>query len=105
MIAEKHKNLPDAEPLRFTIETDAQNRPRVIWLTKEEIDRRARDWRTPAAIERVTEVLSLADHPLTAQSIAMLAGVTYGHARVLLHRMSKDNLVTSPRRGVYSLAS
>ena len=105
VIAEKHNNLPDAEPLRFTIEPDAQNRPRVIWLTKEEIDRRARDWRTPAAIERVTEVLSLADHPLTAQSIAMLAGVTYGHARVLLHRMSKDNLVISPRRGVYSLAS
>ena len=105
VIAEKHNNLPDAEPLRFTIEPDAEGRPRVVWLTREEIDKRARDWRTPAAIERVTEVLSLADHPLTAQSIAMLAGVTYGHARVLLHRMSKDNLVTSPRRGVYSLAS
>ena len=103
VIAEKHNNLPDSEPLRFTIEPDPYGKPRVVWLTREEIDRRSRDWRTPAAIERVREALSLADHPMTAQSIAMHAGITYGHARVLLHRMTRDGITVSPRRGVYTL--
>jgi KaiC/GvpD/RAD55 family RecA-like ATPase len=102
VIAEKHNNLPDAEPLRFTIEPDEQGRPRVIWLTRDEMARRIRDWRTPAAIQRVTEALATADRPLNPQEIASLAGVTYGHARVLLHRMTRDGLVYSPARGLYT---
>ena len=102
VIAEKHNNLPDAEPLRFTIEPDEQGRPRVIWLTRDEMARRIRDWRTPAAIQRVTEALAVADRPLNPQEIASLAGVTYGHARVLLHRMTRDGLVYSPARGLYT---
>jgi AAA domain len=103
VIAEKHNNLPDAEPLRFTIEPDELGRPRVIWLTRDEMARRIRDWRTPAAIQRVTEALDTADRPLNPQEIASLAGITYGHARVLLHRMSRDGLVYSPARGLYTL--
>lgn len=102
IIAEKHNNLPDAEPLRFTIEPDEQGRPRVVWLTREELDRRSRDWRTPAAIARVTEALETADHPLSPQEVAYAAGVTYGHARVLLHRMTRDGLAYSPARGLYT---
>jgi len=105
VFAEKHNNLPDADPLRFTIEPDGEGRPRVVWLTRDEIDKRTRDWRTPAAIERVTEALATAEHPLTAQKVSVLAGVTYGHARVLLHRMTRDGIAFSPRRGVYSLSS
>ena len=103
--AEKHNNLPDAEPLRFAIEPDDQGRPRVVWLTREELDRRSRDWRTPAAVERVTEALTNADHPLTAQEVSTAARVNYGHARVLLHRMTRDGRAVSPSRGLYTVAS
>ena len=101
--AEKHNNLPDSEPLRFAIEPDDAGRPRVVWLTREELDRRSRDWRTPAAVERVTEALSVSDHPLTPQEVSVAAGVTYGHARVLLHRMTRDGLAFSPVRGLYTV--
>lgn len=103
--AEKHNNLPDSEPLRFAIEPDEQGRPRVVWLTRDELERRSRDWRTPAAVERVTEALITADHPLSAQEVSTAAGVTYGHSRVLLHRMTRDGLAVSPSRGLYTVAS
>jgi len=45
--AEKANNLV-AEDVRFTVEEDAEGRARVIWLTRQEMDRRNRSWRTPA---------------------------------------------------------
>ena len=78
--AEKHNNLPDSEPLRFTIEPDDSGRPRVVWLTADELDRRSCDWRTPQATERVMEALSLADEPLSPLEVSVQAQVTYGHS-------------------------
>ena len=100
---QKHNNLPDSEPLRFAIEADDAGRPRVVWLTAEELDRRSRDWRTPAAVERVAEALTVMGRPLTPLEVSTLAGVTYGHARVLLCRMVRDGLAVSPARGVYTV--
>lgn len=101
--AEKHNNLPDSEPLRFTIEPDDSGRPRVVWLTADELDRRSCDWRTPQATERVMEALSLADEPLSPLEVSVQAQVTYGHSRVILSKLVKDGKAVSPMRGKYAL--
>jgi hypothetical protein len=56
-----------------------------------------------SAADRVTRVLISADHPLTAQEVASAAGVSYGHARVLLHRLTRRGVTASPERGLYAV--
>ncbi len=51
---------------------------------------------------RIVQVVNTASKPLSAPEIAVLAGVSYGTARVLLHKLTRRGLLSQPRRGLYS---
>jgi len=51
---------------------------------------------------RIVQVVQAADRPLSGPEVADLAGVSYGTARVLLHKLTRRGLLCQPRRGLYS---
>jgi hypothetical protein len=51
---------------------------------------------------RIVQAVSTASKPLSGPEIAVLAGISYGTARVLLHKLTRRGLLSQPRRGLYS---
>jgi IclR helix-turn-helix domain len=54
------------------------------------------------AQQRILQAVNAASTPLSGPEVAVLAGVSYGTARVLLHKLTRRGLLSQPRRGLYS---
>lgn len=69
---EKGNNLPSElrQPIKYTIENNAEGRPHVVWLGKEQLEEPGADWRAARALEKKQRAEQRAAAAVAAVSFA-----------------------------------